>query len=87
VLSKEQSDAVAVALLLPARHAKEAAEIHKEEQRRKLAAQRRFVRVGFFGFLAGGAIGYLIFGNIWPTALAGIGVGFILGKLILRRGT
>jgi len=80
VLSKEQSEAVAEALLLPARHAKEAAEIHKEEQQRKLVAQRSFARSGFFGFFAGGAIGYLIFGNIWPTALAGIGFGFTLGK-------
>ena len=85
MLDKKQSEAVAEALLLPARQAQEAAEILKEEQRRKLVAQRRFARFGFVGFVAGGAIGYFIFGNIWPTALAGLGVGLILGQFIHRR--
>jgi hypothetical protein len=85
MLDKEQSEAIAEALLLPTQQARKAAEIRNEEQRCKLVAQQRFAKFGFVGFVIGGAISYGLYGKLFPVGLLGIGIGFALNFYITRR--
>jgi len=86
-MNKKQAEAVAEALLSPAREAQEAAQRSKQERRLKLATQRRAASFGLAGAIVGGAIGYWLDGKIFPACLVGMAIGFVLGYFIARRAS
>lgn len=85
MLNKEQSEAVADALLSPSMEAQKTAKARAEKQQRDHTARLRHAWVGLAGFAIGAALGYALLGNAVPTAIAGLALGLIAGKILARR--
>ena len=85
MLSTEQSDVAADALLSPSREAQAAATKRADELHRKRVARQRVGWFGLAGFAIGAACGYMLLGNVLPAAFAGLGIGFVVGQFLSRR--
>lgn len=85
MLNKEQSEAVADALLSPSMEAQKAASLRVEKQQRARAARQRYAWLGLAGFAIGAALGYMLLGDAIPAAFVGLALGFIAGNILARR--
>lgn len=84
-MDKEQSEAVAEALLSPARGVQANAQARIAQRARTRATRRRYAWCGLAGLLLGGLVGHLAFDGIVPAALVGLGLGTVLGRSMGRR--
>jgi hypothetical protein len=85
VVTKEQSEAVSEALLSPAREAQGAVKKREEEHQHSLAVHRRSGGIGLIGLLLGGVAGYVFHFPPITTALVGLGIGFLVGRVTYQR--
>lgn len=85
MLNREQSEAVADALLTPSLEGQEADRLRLEKQRRERAARQRYAWLGLAGFAIGAAVGYTLLGNVIPAAFVGLALGFIAANILARR--
>jgi hypothetical protein len=87
-MEKDQAQAIAEALLEPARRRQAETIRMQEERRQQVLAHSRRVAFTFFGMAVGGLPAYYFTETIVPAALVGAAVGlivFVASPLIERR--
>lgn len=85
MLNREQSEAVADALLSPSIETQKTAKARAEKQQRDSSARQRYAWLGLAGFAIGAALGYTLLGNAIPAGFAGLALGLIAGNILARR--
>ena len=83
MLTKEQAQAAADALLEDKRA--EQAALHAKLQERRLASRKWMGASTLLGLAAGGLIGHYSVGQMFPWTLRGMGFGIAIGFALSRR--
>lgn len=84
MLTRDQSDAAADALLSEDRRSQLDKRAALESGRRKLIAHQRAGLLGLAGFAIGAGLGYLFLDTFTPAAYFGLGSGYLAGKVLFR---
>lgn len=86
MLSREQAESAAEAVLEPERQRLRQRHRRKRQWSAFWQAHQQMMGIGLFGLTSGSYVGYYTFGELFPWNIIGLGIGFGLAVMARRLG-